>query len=130
MEIVSTASSDIDSGMLLCQVILSFLNLFVDLLPILAIGFFIYFVKNNHSNNLEVVRTGYANGVAEGYPLSSEDKQEMIRKASHAFGLFLDALKCDWKNDPNSCDTPNRVAKAYVNDLWAGRYNEMSPITF
>ena len=85
--------------------------------------------KSKIINNLEVVKTGYANGVAEGYPLSSEEKDEMIRKASHAFGLFLDALKCDWQNDPNSSDTPNRVAKAYVNDLWAGRYNEMSPIT-
>ena len=80
-------------------------------------------------NNFELVKTGYANGVAEGYPLNLEEKQEMIKKASHAFGLFLDALKCDWKNDPNSLDTPNRVAKAYVNDLWAGRYNQMSPIT-
>ena len=44
---------------------------------------------------LEIVKTGYANGVAEGYPLSSEEKDEMINKASHAFGLFLDALKCD-----------------------------------
>ena len=26
-------------------------------------------------------------------------------------------------------ETPRRVAKAYVNDLWAGRYNQMSPIT-
>ena len=31
---------------------------------------------------------------------------------------------------PNSNDTPRRVAKAYVNDLWAGRYTAMSPITF
>ena len=81
------------------------------------------------TNNLELVKTGYANGVAEGYPLNTEEKEKMIKDASYAFGLFLDALKCDWKNDPNSLDTPNRVAKAYVNDLWAGRYNEMSPIT-
>ena len=26
-------------------------------------------------------------------------------------------------------ETPKRVAKAYVNDLWAGRYTAMSPIT-
>ena len=81
------------------------------------------------TNNLELVKTGYANGVAEGYPLNTEEKEKMIKDASYAFGLFLDALKCDWKNDPNSLDTPNRVAKAYVNDLWAGRYNEMSPVT-
>ena len=44
----------------------------------------------------------------------------MIEDATIAFGQFLDALRCDWRNDPNSMETPRRVAKAYVNDLWAG----------
>ena len=69
---------------------------------------------------LEVVQTGFANGVAEGFPLNSDQKQEMIDSATEAYGQFLDALKCDWRNDPNSMETPRRVAKAYVNDLWAG----------
>ena len=66
---------------------------------------------------LEVVQTGFANGVAEGFPLNSDQKQEMIDSATEAYGQFLDALKCDWRNDPNSMETPRRVAKAYVNDL-------------
>tara|TARA_B100000768_G_scaffold93281_1_gene87262 strand:+ start:132 stop:827 length:696 start_codon:yes stop_codon:yes gene_type:complete len=78
---------------------------------------------------LEVVQEGFANGVAKGFPLSNQDKQSMIEDATEAFGKFLDALKCDWKNDPNSSETPKRVAKAYVNDLWSGRYTAMSPIT-
>jgi GTP cyclohydrolase I len=78
---------------------------------------------------LEVVKTGYANGVAEGFPLNTDQKQEMIDNATIAYGQFLDALKCDWRNDPNSMETPKRVAKAYVNDLWSGRYTAMSPIT-
>ena len=78
---------------------------------------------------LEVVKTGFANGVAEGFPLNDDQKGEMIDKAEIAYGQFLDALKCDWRNDPNSMETPRRVAKAYVNDLWAGRYTAMSPIT-
>ena len=78
---------------------------------------------------LEVVQVGFANGVAEGVPLNIDQKQDMIDKATIAYGQFLDALKCDWRNDPNSMETPRRVAKAYVNDLWAGRYNAMSPIT-
>ena len=53
----------------------------------------------------------------------------MIEEATEHFGRFLDALKCDWRNDPNSMETPRRVAKAYVNDLWAGRYNEFTDIT-
>jgi len=78
---------------------------------------------------LEVVKVGYANGVAEGFPLEQSDKDKMIDDAEKAYGQFLDALKCDWRNDPNSMETPRRVAKAYVNDLWAGRYTAMSPIT-
>jgi len=78
---------------------------------------------------LEVVQTGFANGVAEGFPLNDIQKQEMIDEASIHYGKFLTALKCDWENDPNSMETPRRVAKSYVNDLWAGRYTAMSPIT-
>jgi len=78
---------------------------------------------------LEVVQEGFANGVAEGFPLNDLQKQHMIEDAAEAFGDFLTALRCDWKNDPNSVETPKRVAKAYVNDLWAGRYTAMSPIT-
>tara|TARA_S200002703_G_scaffold33322_1_gene28846 strand:+ start:1091 stop:1786 length:696 start_codon:yes stop_codon:yes gene_type:complete len=78
---------------------------------------------------LEVVQEGFANGVAPGFPLNKDQKQEMIDEATEAYGQFLDALKCDWRNDPNSMETPRRVAKAYVNDLWAGRYTAMSPIT-
>jgi GTP cyclohydrolase I len=78
---------------------------------------------------LEVVKVGYANGVAEGFPFTTLEKEVMIDRAEEAYGKFLDALKCDWRNDPNSMETPRRVAKAYVNDLWAGRYTAMSPIT-
>ena len=80
-------------------------------------------------NNLEVVQEGFANGVSPNFPLSDKQKEQMIKKATVAYGKFLDALDCDWRNDPNSNDTPRRVAKAYVNDLWAGRYTQMSPIT-
>ena len=81
------------------------------------------------NDELELVKTGFANGVAEGFPLSNEEKEEMIENAEKAFGEFLDALKCDWRDDPNSMETPRRVAKAYVNDLWAGRYTAITPIT-
>ena len=86
-------------------------------------------IKKDKNMDLEVVKVGFANGVAEGFPLTDKEKNKMIDKAEKAYGKFLDALKCDWRNDPNSSDTPRRVAKAYVNDLWAGRYTAMSPIT-
>ncbi len=81
------------------------------------------------SKNIELVKAGYANGAAEGRPLSDEEKLAMIADAEVAFGKFLDALKVNWREDPNSDKTPYRVAKAYVNDLWAGRYEAPPAIT-
>ena len=88
----------------------------------------------------ELVQAGFANGIStqlaakqekEGPEarLTEKEKQEIITKASKHFGDFLTALGVDWKNDPNSSDTPNRVAKAYVNDLFAGRYNPLDKVT-
>jgi len=85
--------------------------------------------RRKKHTDLEVVKVGYANGVSHNFPLSDKDKQKMIKKAATAYGKFLDALDCDWQNDPNSMETPTRVAKAYVNDLWAGRYEEVPDIT-
>jgi GTP cyclohydrolase I len=79
--------------------------------------------------DIECVPMGYANGIAVGFPLTDKEKDKMIKEATKAFGQFLDALKCDWRNDPNSMETPRRVAKAYVNDLWKGRYNNFTEIT-
>jgi len=91
--------------------------------------------------SLEVTKAGYANGLslqlAEKQKKSGmldihlvdSEKHQIITNAADAFGKFLDALGCDWINDPNSSDTPRRVAKAYVNDLWAGRFNAPPEIT-
>ena len=43
--------------------------------------------------NIELVKAGYANGAAEGRPLTEKEKQAMIADAENAFGKFLDALK-------------------------------------
>ena len=88
----------------------------------------------------ELVKAGFANGIStqlakkqevEGPEarLTNEEKQEIIVNAAKAYADFLRALGCDYENDPNSSDTPFRVAKAYVNDLWAGRYNPLDKIT-
>ena len=85
--------------------------------------------KKTFTLDLECVKQGYANGVAPNFPLTEEQKWDMVENATEAYGKFLDALGCDWRNDPNSSDTPRRVAKAYVFDLWKGRYDAMSDIT-
>jgi len=85
--------------------------------------------KKTFTLDLECVKTGYANGIAPGFPFTEKEKWSMVDEAAEAYGKFLDALGCDWRNDPNSSDTPRRVAKAYVFDLWKGRYEPMSDIT-
>jgi GTP cyclohydrolase IA len=91
-------------------------------------------------NTIELVLGGYANGISlqlaekqklqgPDAKLTKEEKEAIINEAAEAFGNFLTALGVDWQNDPNSSDTPRRVAKAYVNDLWAGRFNPAPSIT-
>lgn len=96
--------------------------------------------KKKFIEGTELVQAGFANGIStqlarkqevEGPEarLTEEEKKEIIENAAQAFGNFLTALGCDWENDPNSSDTPHRVAKAYVNDLFAGRYEPLDKIT-
>ena len=85
--------------------------------------------RRKQHEDIECVQEGFANGVAQGFPLNDQEKEKMIIEATEAFGKFLDALKCDWCNDPNSMETPRRVAKAYVYDLWKGRYDNFTEIT-
>ena len=91
-------------------------------------------------NSLELVKSGFANGISTQLAikqaiygpeaqLSQDEKEIIIEQAAYHYGKFLSALGVDWENDPNSSNTPRRVAKAYVNDLWSGRYEPMSDIT-
>ena len=62
-------------------------------------------------------------------PRTNEEKKQIIENATLAYESFLDALCIDWRNDPNSEGTPRRVAKAYVNDIASGCYDEPPKIT-
>tara|TARA_R100000008_G_scaffold85751_1_gene76521 strand:- start:639 stop:1268 length:630 start_codon:yes stop_codon:yes gene_type:complete len=68
----------------------------------------------------------HANG---NNPLDEQQKLNMIKEASKHYGRYMTALGFDWENDPNSSDTPMRVAKAFVNDLADGVYNGPPKIT-
>ena len=79
--------------------------------------------------DIESVPIGFANGQAQDNPLTEKEKIAMIAEAALHYGRFLDALKCDWRNDPNSMETPKRVSKAYVKYLWRGRYDSLCDVT-
>lgn len=68
----------------------------------------------------------HANG---NKPLTQEQKEKMIQEASEHYGRYMTALGFDWENDPNSAETPTRVAKAFVNDLAEGVYSKSPKIT-
>mgnify|MGYP003320090668 FL=1 len=68
----------------------------------------------------------YAN---QNRPRSPEEKENIINNAAKAYEGYMDALGFDWRNDPNSSNTPRRVAKAFVNDLAEGCYTEPPKIT-
>ena len=57
------------------------------------------------------------------------DKQALIEELTPKFESVLDSLLIDRKNDPNSMDTGRRLAKMYINELMAGRYNPMPNAT-
>jgi len=63
--------------------------------------------------NLELVKSGFANGIStqlankqaiEGPDarLTDDEKQHIIKMAAFYYGEFLKALGVDWENDPNS----------------------------
>lgn len=78
------------------------------------------------SDRVKITKLPTANG---NMPLSDQEKADVINDATFAYEKFLDALRIDWRKDPNSDNTPRRVAKAYVNDLAAGCYNELPNVT-
>lgn len=55
--------------------------------------------------------------------LSDDDRNEMLARATEAYGKFLEALGYDWKNDPNMIKTPYRVVKMFVNEITSGAYS-------
>jgi GTP cyclohydrolase I len=57
------------------------------------------------------------------------DKEALIEEATVAFESVLDSLVIDRHNDPNSIGTGKRLAKMYINELMAGRYDPMPAAT-
>jgi len=63
------------------------------------------------------------------HPVTEQEKHDIIEKAAKAYEAYMDALGYDWRNDPNSDNTPHRVAKAFVEDFAWGCYSAPPKIT-
>ena len=57
------------------------------------------------------------------------EKQKLIDELTPKFEAVLEGLVIDIENDPNSHDTGRRLAKMYINELMAGRYEPMPKAT-
>ncbi len=60
--------------------------------------------------------------------LSDEERRMMIERLEEKFVEVLEILRIS-QNDPNSTETPKRIARMYVNELLAGRYEAPPNIT-
>jgi len=58
--------------------------------------------------------------------LHEGEKEKLVEELTEKFSGVLDSLVIDSENDPNSQGTAKRLAKMYINELMAGRY-EMMP---
>lgn len=65
----------------------------------------------------------------ENQAITSIEKANRLASASHYYGLFLEALGFDYKQDPQTIDTPDRVAKAWLDDLVRGSVTDAPNIT-
>jgi len=62
-------------------------------------------------------------------PLTVEQKASMIDDATTKLSELLDILRIDHRRDHNTRDTPRRVARMYVEELLAGRFEAPPAIT-
>ena len=58
--------------------------------------------------------------------MNEGDKELLVLELTEKFEEVIDSLLIDRHNDPNSQDTPRRLAKMYVNELMSGRYDPMT----
>ena len=61
--------------------------------------------------------------------ISDKDKESLIDELTEKFEGLLDTLLIDRFNDPNSMDTPRRLAKMYVKEIMSGRYDKPPKVT-
>ncbi len=72
---------------------------------------------------------GFKNFDANGNEIiSDEERSEMLRLVENKYAEIFDILRIS-RNDPNCTQTPKRLAKMLVNELFAGRFQEPPKMT-
>lgn len=61
--------------------------------------------------------------------ISEQERQDLIDELTEKFEAVIDSLLIDRENDPNSKDTPRRLAKMYYNEIMGGRYEAEPKVT-
>jgi GTP cyclohydrolase I len=62
-------------------------------------------------------------------PRTSEEIENMITEATIHYGKFLESVGFDYQADPQTIETPKRVAKAWLKDLIIGSVSNEPNIT-
>ncbi|MCX7929213.1 MAG: GTP cyclohydrolase I [Chlorobi bacterium] len=62
-------------------------------------------------------------------PLDDDELDEMVAKLQAKFGEIMDILRIDRAGDPNSRETPRRLARMWVRELFIGRYTPPPAVT-
>lgn len=62
-------------------------------------------------------------------PTTEHERATIEANVEAAVEQLLDALQIDWRNDHNTHGTPHRVAKMYVREVFAGRYDPPPKLT-
>jgi GTP cyclohydrolase I len=72
---------------------------------------------------------GYTNFDANGnQPISENERAVMMTLVEEKYNEIFDILRIS-RNDPNSTQTPKRLSKMLINELFAGRFEEAPAMT-
>ena len=71
----------------------------------------------------------FANDNIADFIESDDERWELIDELEGKFEGVLDSLLIDRENDPNSMGTARRLAKMYINEIMAGRYEPQPAVT-
>jgi GTP cyclohydrolase I len=81
---------------------------------------------NFHSRDLNLARLC---NEALDQPLTEAEREVMTAAAAQKLEELFDILRIDHQNDHNTRETPQRVAKMYVEELLEGRFTAPPKIT-